>query len=120
MGQVKHDAPLDRWGNPQSVITSEEVERLSEQLRQMDNDLGAQRERAEVAEQEVAYLRDCLECVEAALDGERCAAHQDKQALLERLAHQTTMIRLQQERIVALTRPLSARLLSRVVRMVRR
>lgn len=120
MSQSIHDDPVELWWKQRLANTSKEVACLSARIQMMDKERGAQRERAEVAEQEVAHLRDRLERVEAALDGERCAAHQDKQALLERLAHQTTMIRLQQERIVALTRPLSARLLSRVVRFVKR
>ena len=101
------------------------VTQQQDELRRLEasnaaNECGDRRECAEVAEQEVAHLRDRLERVEAALDGERCAAHQDKQALLERLAHQTTLIREQQMVIDHLRRPLSARVVARVARWVRR
>lgn len=60
------------------------------------------------AQREVERLRDVL-----------AACHQDKQALLDRLDAQTTMIRLQQEEIVRMRRPLSARVAARVAGWVR-
>lgn len=120
MGQFNHDDPTEKWWKQRLANTSKEVARLSAQLQMMDKERGAQRERAEVAEQEVAHLRDRLERVEAVLDGERCAAYQDQQALLDRLDAQSSLIREQQMVIDHLRRPPTARLLSRVVRMVRR
>ena len=105
------------------VALRKEVERLSAQLQMMDKERGAQRERAEVAEQEVAHLRDRLERTTAVLVAERREVFRladERDAMATRLAAQTVMIRRQQMVIDHLRRPPTARLLSRVVRLVKR
>ena len=111
-----------RLDSGEIVVLRAEVERLSAQFRRMDNERGDLRVRAEVAEQEVAHLRDRLERTTARLDAERAEAIRladELDAMAKRLADQTVMIRAQQQVIDHLRRPLSARLVARVARWVR-
>lgn len=64
------------------VVLQAEVERLTAQLRHMDNERGDLRVRAEVAEQEVAHLRDRLERAEALANKQGAAAQRQGDMLV--------------------------------------
>lgn len=122
MSQAIHDDPTEAWRKQRLANMEKEAARRSAQLRQMDNERGDLRVRAEVAEQEVAHLRDRLERTTAHLDAKRAETIRladELDAMAKRLVAQATMIREQQRVIDHLRHPLKARVVARVTGWVR-